>query len=299
MTTAFDPGFQVVPKPAQAVLSDRQLADYRAHRERLLEWALTIGKNPEHAEGYAETTVHGRAYRLDQFYRWVWTEFDGYTTDITHEHADAWMRELAYGDDSQAHKAAHQKSIKMLFRWRAWEFGDDEWEPEVHFSSNTGSSNPKDYLTKDERRRVREASLEFGGVPSYNSLSPEERDRWKIHLAQRFEMPKRDVGPDEFKRANSWKIPSLMWTALDAGLRPVEVERATVQWVDVQNQLLRIPRDESAKSFDNWTVSLTERTVTGVDYRNWPVSSRTATTDSKRCVRGSIVAFGSLCGASR
>lgn len=252
---------RIVPKPTEQRLTNRQLEDYTEHRVRLIEWMLTLGKSPEEAEGYAKDTVDGRAYRLDQFYRWVWEQEDRYTTTITHEHADEWMRELAYGDTSQENKASHLKAIKMLFRWRAGEFGDEEWESQINFSTNSGQTNPKDYLTQEERQRVRDAALEYGNVPNYNSLRPDERDRWKAHLAQRFEKPKRDIGPDDFDRANSWKIPSLVWTALDTGLRPIEVRRAKVQWVDVQSKVLRIPKEDSSKNHNNWAVSITERTA--------------------------------------
>lgn len=81
MTTAFDPGFQVVPEPSERVLTDGRITDYRAHRERLIRWVLTIVKNPEHA--------------------------------------DEWIRELADGNSSQAHEAAHRTSIELLFHWRS------------------------------------------------------------------------------------------------------------------------------------------------------------------------------------
>ncbi|MDB2276266.1 site-specific integrase [Halorubrum ezzemoulense] len=264
MTKVTKEGFSggpIVPKPTKERLTSRQLEDYTEHRVRLIEWMVNLGKSPEKAEGYAEDTVNGRAYRLDQFYRWVWDEEDRYTTQLTHQHADDWMRELAYGDTSQENKSSHRKAVKMLFRWRAHEFGGEEWESDISFSTNSGQTNPKDYLTHEERQKVRDAVLEYGTVPSYNGLSPEERDRWKAHLAQRFEKPKRDVGPDDFARANSWKIPSLIWTALDTGLRPVEVKRASIDWVDPQNKILRIPKEESSKNFDNWAVSITERTA--------------------------------------
>ena len=63
------------------------MIDYRTEREQCLDWLLTFGKNPDRAEGYADTTVENRAYRMDQFNRWVWTEEDGYTTSLTHDHA--------------------------------------------------------------------------------------------------------------------------------------------------------------------------------------------------------------------
>jgi hypothetical protein len=34
-----------------------------------------------------------------------------------------------------------------------------------------------------------------------------------------------------------------------------------VQWVDVANNMLRIPKEESSKNEENWAVALTDRTV--------------------------------------
>ena len=53
-----------------------------------------------------------------------------------------------------------------------------------------------------------------------------------------------------------------MFTSLDAGFRPIEVERATTRWVDVENGVLRIPRDESSKNKEHWIVGLGDRTTT-------------------------------------
>ncbi len=92
-------GIKLVPEPSEKLLNERQYLDYRNEREQCLEWLLTFGKDPEKAEGYAKTTVSNRAYRMDQFYRWVWEYEDGYTTNPTHEHADEYQRYLA-GTDS-------------------------------------------------------------------------------------------------------------------------------------------------------------------------------------------------------
>jgi integrase len=52
---------------------------------------------------------------------------------------------------------------------------------------------------------------------------------------------------------------------LDAGLRPIEVERATVSWVDAGSAVLRIPKEESSKNVGNWTVSLRQQTANALD----------------------------------
>jgi len=255
----------VVKKLTKEQLTGRQLTDYRDHIRPFIEWLVNLGKDPKHGEGYAHETARCRSCRVDQFYRWVWEQEGHYTTSVTHDHADAYMEELAYSDETQNSSANKMKAVKTLFRWRAYKLGDDEWEPEITFSNDTSTTNPKDFLTVKERKKLREAALDYGGIPNYTSVTPEERDEWKAHLAQRFKKPKEEVGPDDFDRANSWKYPSLVWTSLDAGLRPVEVQRSTVRWVDLQNKVLRIPKEESSKNTDNWVVSLTERTTNALE----------------------------------
>jgi integrase len=107
-------------------------------------------------------------------------------------------------------------------------------EPEIPFSEDT-DNQPKDYLTKEERTKIREAALEYGSIPAYNTVTPEERSRWKGYLAQRFGKSKSEIGLEDWERANGWKIPGLVWVSLDCGLRPIEVERATVDWIDLDN----------------------------------------------------------------
>lgn len=254
-------GIRVVTDPSRDRLNNRQLVDYRLQREDCLEWLLAVGKGPKHAEGYVFQTVKARAQRIDMVYRWVWNREGEYTVEVTHDHAEAYMRELAYGDYSNTHKGLCQKAVRTLFKWRHHRQGVEMWEPEMRFASNESAANPLDYLTMDERRKIREASLEYGTIPAYNDLSPEQRDRWKAHLAQRFEKPKSEVTPSDWNRANGWKIPSLVFVSPDAGLRPIEVERAVASWVDLDNGVLRIPREESSKDEDNWIVDLSDRTT--------------------------------------
>lgn len=254
-------GIPLIPEPTQQALNDRQGVDYRHHREALIQWMLNLGKNPDKATGYAYETVRRRATNADMFYRWVWGEYDGYTTAVTHEHADDYTKELAYSEFSNSHKSNLQKTLKMLYRWRAWEFGESEWQPEITFSGQGGASQPRDYFTRTERQRLREAALEYGSVPHYCGLTPNQRREWKRHLAQRFKKPMRDIGRGDFERANGFKVPGLVWVSLDAGLRPIEVERAAVEWCDCDNAVLRIPATDSAKNRENWNVSLQSRTA--------------------------------------
>ena len=253
-------GIPTVSGPVRKQLNERELLDYEEYKGDFIEWLRHIGKDPDHAEGYADATVRQVSYKIDGFYRWLWSE-GGYTTSVDADDATAYMRSLIY---SEAHKGTVQKCLKRLFKWRRYEHGETiEWEPEHSFSPE--AAQPRDYLTIEERRRIREAALEYGSIPAYTALTPEERDEWKTHLAQRFEKPKDDVGPKDFQRANGWKVPSIVWTSLDAGLRPIEVGRATTRWVDTENCVLRIPKDESSKNWDNWVVGVTDRTAAALE----------------------------------
>jgi hypothetical protein len=212
-------GIVLVSREAEKTLNPRQVESYREHRRKLAEWLLNLGKDPSKADGYAHSTSQVRMWRLDKFYRWVWNNrTDGYTEAITAAHADAWMQHLAKQELSGEYKADCQKACKTLFKWQRWKNdSDEEWEPVINYTGDTGTHAPRDFLTSEERRKLREASLEYGSVPNYDGLSPGERSRWKAYLAQRFEKPKSQIERSDWERANSFKIPSMVWTSLDAG----------------------------------------------------------------------------------
>jgi len=255
-------GVMVVNGPTKAVLTDRQFPDYAAFKIQFIRWLGNVGKSPKQAEGYAHDTVQQTSQATDRFYRWLWETEGGYTTGVTPENATGYMNHLVVAEDdySNSYLSNTQKALKRLFKYRrAMKGATDEWDPD--FSFGTPATNVRDYLTLEERRQIREAALEYGAIPSRKGLDAEERDHWRTHLSQRFEKPKSEVTPQDWDRANGWKIPSLVWVSLDTGLRPVEVKRATVGWVDVENRVLRIPKAESSKNQDHWIVGITDRTA--------------------------------------
>jgi len=90
--------FDGIPVTTEA--SEKQLLDYRESQEDFLSWLLAYGKNPKTATGYSRATVRRTAYRTNQLNRWMWDEEGHYTMSVDHDHADAYMKELAYGDKS-------------------------------------------------------------------------------------------------------------------------------------------------------------------------------------------------------
>ncbi|TYT63880.1 site-specific integrase [Natrialba swarupiae] len=207
-------------------------------------------------------------YRIDGFYRYVWSELEnGYTLLVDAEHADRYLQHVALQDHENSYKKGIEKALKLLFKWKHHIKGAPEWEPEFSFTVSEEDSSLEDCLTRTEMAMLREAALEYGSIPSYTSLSPDERDRWKEYLAQRFGVPKSEIGTDDWKRADSWKYPSLIWTTLDTGLRPDEVERAKTFWLDLENGILQIPNEEVSSEDDQWIVALRPQTTRALE--NW------------------------------
>jgi integrase len=259
-------GIVLVTEKAREFLNPRQEIAYREHRQELAEWMLHEGKTPEKADGYGHSTTKNRMNKLDLFYRWVWNEHQRYIQDLQTSHADEWMKWLARQDYQESTKCHYQKSVQTLFKWQRKEKGRDiNWEPDIEYSDPSTTYQPREYLSKADRRKLREAAMDYGSVPHYNSLSPSERDNWKKLLAQRLQKPTEDITKQDFLQANSFKYTSMIYTALDAGLRPCEVEAANVDWVDQDNGVLRIPVEDSSKNRENWVVALKSSTASILD----------------------------------
>lgn len=260
-------GFRTVAKETVEDLAEhhvRARVDYERWKQDFLEWLHYEGKDPERLRGYAESTVRMTSYKTDRVMRWLWNE-RGYTTELTPEDADALMRELGrYTASGDANLLNYVKTIKRIFAYYNYEKGKNyEWDCKLKLHEPEITN--RDYFKKEEFRPLYEAALEYGTVKHYHSCSVGERDRVKAHLAQRFEMPKDEVGEAEFDRANSFKIPSLVSVSLDCGLRPVEVKRAKVSWVNLDDATLDIPREDSSKNENNWKCVLSSNSMRALE----------------------------------
>lgn len=235
--------------------------DYRDFKHELLSWLANYGKNPEKREGLAHSTLESTHYKLETAFRWLWRYEDQYTTKLTPDHADKFIRVLDQSDgmiDSTV--LHHAKDIKRYFRFSNHVRGTDyEWEIDVELSQSNGDE--RDYLRRSTLEPLYQAALEHSSVKSYHSVSPEERSQLKAFVAQRLGIPKEKVGPEEFKEANSWKYPSMIAVTLDTGLRPIEVGRAKVSWVNLEDNELTIPKDESTKNEAHWNCAIKKRTA--------------------------------------
>ncbi|WP_049906313.1 tyrosine-type recombinase/integrase [Halorubrum aidingense] len=214
----------LVPSANHEHLNEKQLVDYVEHRRRFIEWLREQGKHPKKREGYSDYTVYETAYKTARFDRWVWGEEGRYTIPPTPEHAENYIDDVVvFREISNSTKGKTEEALMRYMRWVANTSHTEQWDHQQLFRSG-GDDAPRDYLTRRERRLVREQALESDD--------------------------------------DGWKVAAIVCVSLDAALRPVEVARATTEWCDVVNQMLRIPKEDSSKNEDNWRVSLTGRTAT-------------------------------------
>ena len=93
----------------------------------MVDWLLNIGKNPDKAQGYSHYTVKTAVYQIDKFHRFIWDQVeDGYTLQITTDHADRFMQHIAVKDWQKSYKASLQKSVKREMKYRKHRRGTQE-----------------------------------------------------------------------------------------------------------------------------------------------------------------------------
>jgi len=258
--------FPLVSKRTKEDLEDfgvNMLGDYRDFKQEVLTWLANYGKNPKKGEGLADSTLKSTHYKLETVFRWLWDYDQQYSTDLTPAKAERFIHLLNMSDGMIDSSVLHHvKVVKRFFKYHNHTHGTDyEWEPDLDLSQANGEE--RDYLNRDAFKSLYSAALGYGSVKSYHSssMTPDERDRIKTYLARREGVPKENIGPEEFKDANSWKIPSLIAVTLDTGLRPIEVGRAKESWVNLESHELNIPKEESTKNEAYWNCTLKNRTV--------------------------------------
>lgn len=244
--------------------------NYAGFKEDFLKWLIRTGKSPAKGQGYADDTVRQTHYRIEHVFRWKWEDAGQVTTDFTPDDADELIEILSkHTEKSESEVAKFQKAIKRLFKYYEHSKGRDyEWEPE-HRSDKGNASMSHSYFKKYELSRLYNAAIEVSSFKSYDNknMSSQERNRLKIHLAQRLGKSKDEIGPEDFREANSWKFPSLVSVCCDAGLRPIEVERSSVDWINFQDSELVIPYDQSSKGDEMWEIVLSTKTMRALE--NW------------------------------
>lgn len=247
--------------PQQRILFQAQLSEFA-------DYLREEGKDPKRQIGYAEKSVSVRISRFQQLVEWIWE--DDRVTEIVPEHADRVLDaldkdEIRKDDGDRFSESSKRKFVDVLRNWL--EFRGFDWEPEISFSDEP-ATNHADPFTKAELRDLTQAAMTYKSIPTYNNLSPDERDRWKAHIAQELGKPKSEVSPEDWDRINTcWKIPSLIRSTREAGWRPDLVARMKVNWYDPGTQTIYIPEGEAPKNDVAWEQEITRESALMLD--NW------------------------------
>jgi integrase len=235
----------------------RAIEDYEDHKRDLLTWLLTKGRDPFEETGYAAETIRKTHYKLERTYRWVWKEQERYCWRFDTETANAFLDYLVKFDDiDQPQIVEYEKAIKLLFKyWTNTTDSNIDWSYDRELEGSYDSE--RDHFRADELRALYEATL------SYNTIRVKDADRDKVAgmLARRFDKPKDEITDEDINRANSWKIPALIAVTNDLGLRPREIELAKTHWFYPDDEVVRIPAEDSVKSDSSWTCGLSAQTI--------------------------------------
>ncbi len=249
-------GVVLIHEKVKELLPERQQIAYKENRRQYIDWLAYEGKNTDALEGYAIATYKVYENLTCQFHRYVWDQEDHFTLNPTHAHAESFVTKLIRSREySDTHLHNAKLALKAYFR-----FKQNEWDTSISIPSSDNAAKPREFLTDEERGKIREAVLEYGSAPAYAALSPQKRTQWKNRLARQFGKPASEITTQDFNRANGYKYPTIVYASLDAGLRPIEVGRAKTYWLNKDNPVISIPYSESSKNTENWTVSLREDT---------------------------------------
>lgn len=254
-----------IPQKSKDILNKREQWRYASFRRRLFEWMITEGKEPKKGNGYAVTSLSEHSSRLDTFLRWLWDHEGMFTTRVTMDHADSYLEDvLRVSDYSGGHKRKTTDTLKILFKYQNRDdYGEHDWDPIINFRDSRGNGPRKftDWLREEEISLIKSAALSYGAVPSQSSMSADDIDFWKGQLAQRFGKSKDDVCEEDWMRANSYKIPSLVSVSLDVAFRPCEVQRSRKGWFRLETKEMVVPKRESSKNKENWDCVLSDESV--------------------------------------
>ncbi len=241
-------------------LSSRQEAIVNNKLQRFKTYLQTKGKDPYRQIAYADKSIPIIVSRIKRLQNWVWTHIEP-TTELTPQHADQIIGALATDqfhrkDDTPYSEDSKRKFKDALTTWFTYQNVD--WETDVTFTASE-PQNQADPFTKDELRLLWEAALDYKSIPTYNNLTPSQRDRWKRYLAQHLGKPKTEISPADWdKHNNRWDIPALIRTTREAGWRPDLISRMPTQWYAPTDQTIHIPAGKAPKNDAVWHQPLSD-----------------------------------------
>lgn len=263
---------ELVTDQLRAMVDESAVADIEKTFAAFQTWMLEKGKNPVKYEGLSSGTVSNYIDRMDHLLRRNIELHDpADPTCLTQDQADQLIDSFnedrirkqngdPYSSDA---KRKFSNAMEKYFLWQAKTMDKEQWQPNIEFSQSSYDS--PDHFSFEERHRIRESALEYGSLPSYYSVSDEERDRIKGLIAQRLGKPKAEITVKDWKRADkSSKVGSLILMGLDTGLSPKEVGKAKLHWVDLSRNLIVIPEKHALKERETNEIPFDDDTATAL-----------------------------------
>ncbi|AUX09831.1 integrase/recombinase XerC [Halalkaliarchaeum desulfuricum] len=256
---------EITDKLAANVGTDAQTV--QAAYDSFYRWLVTKGKNPNRHKPLQERTAKNYVKRVDRIHRRILETNDpDDPLPITGHQADEYIHALdrdeitkRNGDPyDESSKRKNSNSIRAYFNWRL-DAGhrEHEWDPPVKFKDNRPTKPYR--LEYDELGRLFKAAETYTALPEYQETPPDRRDRLSARVAQQLGIPKAEIGPAEWRRADrSTHIYSLVTVGYDAGLTPVEIAQAQPDWYDPHKQTLTIPREIACKQREKETAVLAD-----------------------------------------
>lgn len=250
-------------------LSPLELEMYEEWIMDILRWAFDRGRKPNYTKpkGYSKASMPNIKARIEQFLLWAWDDDRyGFTTSIDEEMLDVyWLEVLTQNDNKLDTNRRTINNVAIILKRRGIKYeipNSEDVYQEIAEEEVTGFS---DYLMPGELRKVKTASLSAYAVPRRDQMNPGEEREWAAHLAQRLRKPIVDLTEEDWERANSYKIPSLVYAAHDLAARPCEIERATLSWFTLNDEgesFISInPEEDSKEGKDNRRCILSPETV--------------------------------------
>lgn len=236
---------------------------FAEHWEEVLGYLRGKAKNPTKGIGYSESNIEPISRRIFQVFEYAWQngpEVLELTPPIANRYVEDLNEDFVVTNDGNPYyegsKRKFNDALRIYFRLQ-----DTEWSPPVEFE-DTGSSFEADYFRSQELSALLSAALDYNTPPSYSNISPEERSRWKAHIAQYLGKPKDEVTVDDWETLQrSWKIPSLISVAKDIGPRCQLIHDFTLDLIDLENESVVIPSEVAVKNDKKWENELSSQSV--------------------------------------
>jgi len=239
-------------------------------RGEFLDWMLEDGKEKDDGgrTGLSLSGAKNTLYRLDQVQRFCHNRFDHNPLDVTPQEAEEFADALI--DDEWPKRNGEPRSdddkrklieaLEKYFEFQAEQNGQQSWKAQYKPSQSYYESYDEFRLA--ERFQLRETALEYGSLPAYSKVSPEQRTQIKRYLSQKLGVPMNEITPSDWERnSNGLHEASLIWAAFDLGLTPKEVSNATFDWFDLTAGTVNIPREEESKDRQDEDLALLPDTV--------------------------------------